>query len=139
MMCPFCGHGLRTEQHGRVEIDRCPNCESLWFDEGELRAFREEQTLPSAPPPKAMPDLPLTCPRCNVASLQARRAEGIQARQCTQCRGIALERAGVVAVMRQRGAGSADAIDNARLGVEAADAAPDVFEAIAEVLSSILS
>ncbi|HTS88227.1 MAG TPA: zf-TFIIB domain-containing protein [Gemmatimonadales bacterium] len=36
MRCPKCGGHLVTEEFHRVQIDRCPDCHGVWFDQGEL-------------------------------------------------------------------------------------------------------
>ena len=37
-MCPQ-GHGtLDCAHYGKVELDWCPECEGVWFDNGELRS-----------------------------------------------------------------------------------------------------
>ncbi|MCH7714887.1 MAG: zf-TFIIB domain-containing protein [Gemmatimonadetes bacterium] len=35
MKCPKCGHDLTVEQYHGIEIDRCTNCNGVWFDAGE--------------------------------------------------------------------------------------------------------
>ena len=35
MKCPKCGHDLTVEQYRGLEIDRCTNCDGVWFDAGE--------------------------------------------------------------------------------------------------------
>ena len=36
MNCPRCDGELRNENYKGVEVDRCPNCEGMWLDYGEL-------------------------------------------------------------------------------------------------------
>ena len=36
MRCPKCGGELQTEQFHRVQVERCPDWEGLWFDAGEV-------------------------------------------------------------------------------------------------------
>ena len=40
LRCPKCGGHLVTEEVSRVQIDRCPECQGLWLDQGELEALR---------------------------------------------------------------------------------------------------
>lgn len=35
MKCPKCGHDLATEQYHGLEVDRCTQCDGVWFDAGE--------------------------------------------------------------------------------------------------------
>lgn len=36
MHCPKCGHGLLEESHHGIQVDRCPHCQGVWLDAGEL-------------------------------------------------------------------------------------------------------
>jgi uncharacterized protein len=36
MKCPKDGHDLKTETFHGIQIDRCPNCNGVWFDAGEV-------------------------------------------------------------------------------------------------------
>jgi len=36
MDCPRCHSELRVENYQGIEVDRCPNCEGMWLDYGEL-------------------------------------------------------------------------------------------------------
>lgn len=38
MRCPKCGGHLKTEEFHRVQVDRCPDCQGLWLDAGEIEA-----------------------------------------------------------------------------------------------------
>ncbi len=35
MRCPKCGHDLQTEEYHGLEVDRCTQCNGVWFDTGE--------------------------------------------------------------------------------------------------------
>ena len=41
MKCPKCGADLRVEEHWGIEVDRCPECDGLWFDAGEAQRLVE--------------------------------------------------------------------------------------------------
>ena len=43
LQCPKCNHGMEEVTHGEVVIDRCTNCQGLWFDESELTDFVAKQ------------------------------------------------------------------------------------------------
>ncbi len=43
MHCPQCHHELEAVDVGGIHIDRCPNCEGMWFDKGELRVLKDRQ------------------------------------------------------------------------------------------------
>lgn len=36
MKCPKCGADLKETELHHIKIDRCPDCEGLWFDKGEI-------------------------------------------------------------------------------------------------------
>jgi Zn-finger nucleic acid-binding protein len=46
-VCPACdpAHGLQAIPVGAFFIDRCPECEGLWFDGGELGPMLTDQGL----------------------------------------------------------------------------------------------
>ncbi len=39
--CPVDGAALVKKEQGEILIDRCPRCEGIWLDAGELEAIRE--------------------------------------------------------------------------------------------------
>ncbi|MDH3496893.1 MAG: zf-TFIIB domain-containing protein [Gemmatimonadota bacterium] len=41
MKCPRCGGDLRVEHYQGIEVERCPDCHGLWFDEGEAQRLVE--------------------------------------------------------------------------------------------------
>ena len=41
MKCPKCGADLHTEQYQQVQVDRCPECDGIWFDAGEADSIVE--------------------------------------------------------------------------------------------------
>lgn len=36
MKCPRCNVDFKLEKHKGIEVDRCPRCEGMWLDYGEL-------------------------------------------------------------------------------------------------------
>ena len=42
MKCPKCGADLRTEQYQHIQVDRCPECDGIWFDAGEAESIVEQ-------------------------------------------------------------------------------------------------
>ncbi|MBT4520513.1 MAG: zf-TFIIB domain-containing protein [Halieaceae bacterium] len=40
--CPKCGHGMDEITYGDVTIDRCSNCQGLWFDAGEAERLKDK-------------------------------------------------------------------------------------------------
>lgn len=43
MHCPKCGSDLVEIEYKNVMIDKCPECEGIWFDCGELEQVVTEQ------------------------------------------------------------------------------------------------
>jgi hypothetical protein len=43
MKCPKCGADLAVEIYKCIEVDRCPECNGVWFDAGEVEALTETQ------------------------------------------------------------------------------------------------
>ena len=41
MKCPKCGADLREEEHHKVKVDVCPECQGVWLDAGELDLIRQ--------------------------------------------------------------------------------------------------
>ena len=44
MRCPKCGGHLVTEDFHKVQIDRCPDCQGVWLDAGEIDAIVHMQS-----------------------------------------------------------------------------------------------
>ena len=69
--CPKCGHGMDEVSYGGdVLIDRCTNCQGLWFDQGEAELLKSKwmgDALDSgsrAEGKKWNPVDDIACPRC---------------------------------------------------------------------------
>ena len=43
MKCPKCGSGLEEINFQGVMIDRCPDCQGIWLDHGELEILVDGQ------------------------------------------------------------------------------------------------
>lgn len=76
MQCPRCSAPLRPIQEqtasGRIELDYCPRCRGVFFDQGELEAmlhlegtdaFAAQSLLLGEPPPGLVPSPAVRCPR----------------------------------------------------------------------------
>ncbi len=40
--CPKCSHGMEEITYGQITIDRCTNCQGMWFDTGEAEALKDK-------------------------------------------------------------------------------------------------
>ncbi len=91
MKCPGCGGGLAAFRAHGIDLDRCPQCAGVWFDAGELAAYREARPhlvgggddAFTADPAGA----PLRCPRCEDDRLAPGRAGTLCFYRCGSCRG----------------------------------------------------
>ncbi len=43
MICPFCKLSLEKSLLSNVEVDFCPRCYGMWFEEDELQAAKDEK------------------------------------------------------------------------------------------------
>ena len=41
MKCPRCGADLRVEHYSGIEVERCPECNGVWFDAHEAERLVE--------------------------------------------------------------------------------------------------
>ena len=44
MRCPKCGANLTVEEYHGIEIDRCAECNGIWFDAGEAELLTEKES-----------------------------------------------------------------------------------------------
>ncbi|MFQ5704252.1 MAG: zf-TFIIB domain-containing protein [Gemmatimonadales bacterium] len=44
MKCPKCGADLVVEHHHGLEVDRCHECQGVWFDASEAGALLKESS-----------------------------------------------------------------------------------------------
>lgn len=41
MKCPKCGADLAETELHHVKVDKCPDCQGIWFDKGELEMLEQ--------------------------------------------------------------------------------------------------
>ena len=86
MECPVCRVALVVVERRGVELDWCPDCRGLWFDEGEIELLAERSGSRIAPGPaaaRAGADAGRRCPRC--ARRMARTTLGAGAVPTERC------------------------------------------------------
>lgn len=81
-----------------VLIDKCPTCEGIWLDGGELEQLARgdglapEQILAQAKQEVAEERGQLAtggmCPRCNAGPLKRHMAHGVPLDRCKSCKGL---------------------------------------------------
>lgn len=69
--CPKCGHGMDEISYGGdLLIDRCTNCQGMWFDNGEAELLKSKwmgDALDTGSPAEGKKwnnVNPVACPRC---------------------------------------------------------------------------
>lgn len=109
MDCPRCKVELKTEDYRGIDVDRCPQCQGMWLDYGELDQLEDEVldrddikgTLVYG---SFKGDLP--CPKCGrPMSAFSYRANNLQLDLCEQGHGTWLdagEEKRVLDLMEQR-------------------------------------
>lgn len=79
-----------------IEIDRCAECGSLWFDAGELEMAANLHARPS----EAESEHP--CPVCRQQMRGACLPRGLFAHRCDSCRGTFLDPANLAALQSEK-------------------------------------
>lgn len=101
MKCPRCQTELQTRPTDGVEIDECPSCQGIWFDNDELRRVKDETDndlnwmdfeLWKHEDRFRIAAKPIDCPKCEVAMVAIDYDEtGVEIDFCTKCRGVWLD------------------------------------------------
>ena len=95
MQCPECKSQLLEKREAGITIDECEKCSGIWFDAGELEAYRvakggnkdtAEKTILHFKP--SSQSKILTCPRCNTESLIFGDLDKFQIARCDKCFGV---------------------------------------------------
>jgi len=109
MNCPRCNSELEVENHKGIEIDRCPQCQGMWLDYGELDQL--EDTVLDRDEIKGTMVFSslqgkLLCPKCGEAMQRFNcRAYNLELDLCEQGHGTWLdagEEKRVLELMEQR-------------------------------------
>jgi Zn-finger nucleic acid-binding protein len=70
LQCPKCTHGMAEVKYGGIVIDRCSNCQGLWFDVGEAEQLKDRWMGDALDPGDASEGKKwdavedIDCPRC---------------------------------------------------------------------------
>lgn len=98
MNCPKCRiESMKKEVYAEVEVDRCPSCQGIFFDKGELKMMIDKKqgnaadTLKFSSTSDQMDDMPAHCSRCNKAMIVAKGPGDIRVDVCQQCGGTFLD------------------------------------------------
>lgn len=102
LLCPDCGIEMEVQRYYGVEVDVCPACAGVWFDDRELRALvQTDPLILLSLEDRAVPDVYYSpdetvdrrCPRCAIPLHPYRYLyeTPVELDGCTQCRGIWVE------------------------------------------------
>lgn len=70
LQCPKCQHGMEEITHEGITIDRCTNCQGLWFDDDEadrLKRVKDGDAVDIGDPKEGWKwdsRADINCPRC---------------------------------------------------------------------------
>lgn len=102
MDCPCCNSELTKKTIEEVEVDECPDCKGIWFEEDELRKAKDS-TDPDLNwmdfeiwkgKEKAKPRLKdLACPQCSKSLVTIGYGDtGVEIDYCPLCKGTWLDK-----------------------------------------------
>mgnify|MGYP001263651782 CR=1 FL=1 len=102
MKCPRCkAIKLNTKVLERVEIDECPSCKGIWFDQDELRQTKDnfdsdlnwmDFDIWKNRDKFKTTEHPAPCPRCEKSMLAIDYAHsGVEIDYCQHCKGVWLD------------------------------------------------
>ena len=80
-----------TGPWGKVVVDLCPECESIWFDGGELESTLDSRGLWEKMVRGSWFDSGFACPRCGV-KMVVTLADSVVEEVCRHCRGVWIAR-----------------------------------------------
>ena len=102
MECPICKKSLEKAILCNVEVDYCPQCFGLWFEEEELRWAKDfkdrnlkwlDIDLWREPEKFSISPLQKLCPACRLPLYETQYGDSkIKVDVCNICRGIWLDR-----------------------------------------------
>ncbi len=107
--CPECKNHLIEKKDFGITIDECSHCKGIWYDAGELEAYRAvlgenretaETTLARFKPLSFCQNL--KCPTCLRDTLQCGGSDELQIARCTQCSGIYVSEKEVKKISKKR-------------------------------------
>jgi len=136
MKCPKCEQELVRGEAEGLELDVCPGCRGIWFDEGELRQakdlanenlnwmdfalWKDEDAFQIRPG--------TACPRCEGPMGSLEYADtGVQIEACPTCRGVWLDAKDLEQIVR--------ALEDELVGKPAKELFADTLREAAELVT----
>jgi len=95
MICPKCQNDMNAIEYEGVEVDRCSDCQGIWFDAGESDWLRHEDAaaaIDTGDPSTGREKNEIKtyrCPRCDGGMMRRVDLQQTQIHyeECTSCRG----------------------------------------------------
>ncbi len=97
--CPDCKREMRELRHQDVVVDAC-DCGGMWFDRGELAAWRAAHATVQTVVAKPRTGPACRCPHCAGPSLGPVWLDRVSAASCSSCQGYWLPGTSVAMVGR---------------------------------------
>lgn len=99
MDCIRCGTRMRKAEKDGVLIDRCPRCNGLWLDAGELEKLEQGKEADRAQlvhqarnellqESHRLVSIAGMCPKCQVKKLNEIQKRGVKLDYCSNCKGL---------------------------------------------------
>jgi uncharacterized protein len=93
MKCPKCSSAMEKVIYEGIEVDRCTNCQGIWFDFQEQKQLKDKQGADSIDIGEATHDKPVSkmyCPRDGLLLTQMVdvRQPHIWYEACPHCYGV---------------------------------------------------
>jgi len=89
--CPRCNVGMKLETRLGVEVDKCPECKGIWFDNNELDKLSGGRALEGAIFTARVLGKELKCPACGDIDMHYMTVEGVTIDHCPTCDGVWLD------------------------------------------------
>ncbi len=133
MYCPFCKTTLTPFEEHHLHLDRCPDGHGIWFDGGELEAYRKKYLDAKKVPREEthqfqpLPGEPIKdCPRCRRTTLEAGRLYELNVHHCFTCHGVFLGQQTNVAQETENSVGL-EALEGVEIGASVIEAIISAF------------
>ena len=96
MNCPKCEREMVAENHGDTEVDKCPECLGIYFDQGELEKLLADRIKGSGSVEytelsNKMDMMLGKGPRCEVEMEPYLGPGNLRIDRCTKCLGVFLD------------------------------------------------
>ena len=105
MKCPKCHTEMVTKNYEGIEVDRCPSCEGIFLDPGELEHIDSKNLGQLMDMPKdpddamdVMDGMPAFCHKCENSMMKLKGAGDITFDWCDKCEGMFFDRGELAAM-----------------------------------------